>query len=486
MPAYDTPGVIIEEITSPGVIAGVGTSTAGFIGPAFNGPIDQPFRITSWEEFEDTYGRPGAGQRNDVYMTEPRSYLAHAVAGFFANGGREAYVCRVGVAARAFVELPAVVGGNALRIEARQEGVAGNTTTVTTTLSSTVSGVEAALPMSDISSAQGGARRILVDDASGFRVGDIVRRENAAADERLEVAEVSVTTNEIFVTTDMTGNATGKLRLASLKPGTRRLRVKDAKGLFPGSVMTIAQAGPSETAIVAGVADDTLTLEKGITGTFTMVANDPVKVTSQEFDLTISGEPAYRGLSTSRRHPRYYEKAVTSARVRALPARSMPTNAAPPNDRPTAGAGVPLQHGADDDPFAIGADQYRAGIDAFDDIDDVNFLAIPDAQDEVTQGRLIDHCVRHGDRVAILDTPRGADRTAALAHRAHVESEHGFAALYHPWLLVADPLSDAGETMPVPPSGHIAGIYARTDENPRRPQGAGQRARARRGRPRPS
>ena len=469
MPVYDTPGVIIEEITSPGVIAGVGTSTAGFIGPAFNGTIAEPFRITSWEEFEERYGRAGAGPRNDVYMTDPLSYLAHAVAGFFANGGREAYICRVGVAARALRDVPAVGGGNALTIEAQQEGVGGDVITVQTALSSTVNGAVLALPIVPITSASG--RRIVVDDASVFRVGDVVRRENANLAERLEVAEISLPTNEVFVTTDMTGVATGKLRLATLIPGTRRLRLEDAKGLFPGSVITIAQttAGVSEpSAIVAGVVDDTVTLEKGIAQTFTMVDTDRVKITSHEFDLTIAGEPTYAGLSTSRRHPRYYEKAVTSALVRALPARSLPTGATPPGDLPSATVGPPqpLQRGADDDPFAIGAGQYRAGIDAFDDVDDVNFLAIPDAQDEVTQGALIDHCVRHGDRVAILDTPRGTDRTAALAHRAKVESERGFAALYHPWLLVPDPLSSSGDTMPVPPSGHVGGIYARVDENP--------------------
>jgi hypothetical protein len=466
---YFTPGVIIEEVTGVGVIAGVATSTAGFIGAALNGPVAEPRRIFNWEEFEAVFGRPGSGPRPDVYVTAPVSYLAHAVAGFFANGGGEAYICRAGVAARASYEPQPISGaGRALRIEALEEGVAGNQITVTIGHSSLASGVDLARPTATIQTAQG--RRILVNDARPFRVGDIVRREQASA-EWLVIGEINVDTREIFVTSDMTGNATGQLRLAPLEPGTRRFRVTEAKHLFAGSVITIAQTGVTAEppATVASVVADTVTLEKGITGTFSMTSNAQVKVTSHEFDLTIGPAPnePFTGLSTSRRHPRYYEKVVRSQRVRVRPS-SGPPDAPPPNDRPAIPATQPqsLQAGKDDDLFAIGVDAYKAAIDAFDGIDDVNFLAVPDAQDTVTQNRLIDHCVRHGDRVAILDTPRGADIDAALTHRGAVESERGFGALYHPWLLVPDPSSAGGETMPVPPSGHAAGIFARVDANP--------------------
>ena len=47
---YTTPGVFIEEIPATGPIAGVGTSTAAFIGPALFGPINIPTRITNWTQ----------------------------------------------------------------------------------------------------------------------------------------------------------------------------------------------------------------------------------------------------------------------------------------------------------------------------------------------------------------------------------------------------------------------------------------------------
>ena len=97
---------------------------------------------------------------------------------------------------------------------------------------------------------------------------------------------------------------------------------------------------------------------------------------------------------------------------------------------------------------------------------------------------LLAHCERPpADRVAILDAPEkvadidlltktalapvgdatgeaGGDRpNAGLRPR---QSDDGYGAFYFPWLIVRDPFS-ADILAPVPPSGHIAGIWARTD-----------------------
>jgi phage tail sheath protein FI len=51
-----------------------------------------------------------------------------------------------------------------------------------------------------------------------------------------------------------------------------------------------------------------------------------------------------------------------------------------------------------------------------------------------------------------------------LVERAGVTSARGYAALYYPWIWITDPLSATGNDMVlVPPSGHLAGIYARSD-----------------------
>lgn len=119
MPVYNTPGVYVEEVP-PTVrpIAGVGTSTAGFIGvvaddvlmpprPGKSGkkpdgtpepndlytvaPAGQPKLITSWEEFETQFGELRVANRNQT--------LAHAVFGFFVNGGTRCWVMRVAIEA---------------------------------------------------------------------------------------------------------------------------------------------------------------------------------------------------------------------------------------------------------------------------------------------------------------------------------------------------------------------------------------------------
>lgn len=83
-------------------------------------------------------------------------------------------------------------------------------------------------------------------------------------------------------------------------------------------------------------------------------------------------------------------------------------------------------------------------------------------QIEVLQKALINHCEKLKDRVAILDThPDELIPEAAITRRRAYTSS--FAALYFPWISMPDPLRLSGLLRNVPPSGHIAGIYARGD-----------------------
>lgn len=82
------------------------------------------------------------------------------------------------------------------------------------------------------------------------------------------------------------------------------------------------------------------------------------------------------------------------------------------------------------------------------------------------QQDVVEHCERHGDRVALLDAPRyGLDGEPAgvadtTAWRARFRSS--YAALYHPWIVVPD--RAAGHDLVVPPSGHVAGLCAAGDQ----------------------
>jgi phage tail sheath protein FI len=98
MPTYFAPGVYVEEV--PPVarpIAGVGTSTAAFLGEADRlaaGDLGKPKKFTNWKEFSEFIKGAGATDTTPIYTTVNRM-LALAVFGFFNNGGTACYVLPV-------------------------------------------------------------------------------------------------------------------------------------------------------------------------------------------------------------------------------------------------------------------------------------------------------------------------------------------------------------------------------------------------------
>src|SRR5262245_6026979 len=91
MPEYLAPGVYVEEIelgTKP--IEGVSTSTTGLVGIAERGPVNFPVLVTSFGEYVSAFGN---FLKQDPYKA--LRWLPYAVDGFFANGGKRAYIVRV-------------------------------------------------------------------------------------------------------------------------------------------------------------------------------------------------------------------------------------------------------------------------------------------------------------------------------------------------------------------------------------------------------
>jgi len=104
---------------------------------------------------------------------------------------------------------------------------------------------------------------------------------------------------------------------------------------------------------------------------------------------------------------------------------------------------------------------------------DVNVRLMPRAappplsEDDIylAQQAMIDQCQQLRDRFAILDAPlnpggQPRDLAEVLDWRRRFDTE--FAALYHPWLIVRDPAAPPTDRH-LPPSGHVAGVYAATD-----------------------
>ncbi|HYR63082.1 MAG TPA: phage tail sheath C-terminal domain-containing protein [Actinomycetota bacterium] len=144
-----------------------------------------------------------------------------------------------------------------------------------------------------------------------------------------------------------------------------------------------------------------------------------------------------------------------------------------------------------------GGGRERRGVDVLAPVDEVAIVAAPGYTDATSHDALLTHCETAKDRVAILDSPedvadigllvevetaaasrKGTDQgspppaagtaagtsTAAAASPVGLrprQSDGGYGAFYFPWITVRDPLGD--DLVNVAPSGHMAGIWARTD-----------------------
>jgi hypothetical protein len=122
----------------------------------------------------------------------------------------------------------------------------------------------------------------------------------------------------------------------------------------------------------------------------------------------------------------------------------------------------------------VGDARARTGFAGLESVDTVTMVLLPDLMSELQRGNLdleqvkavqlalIAHCELMGDRMAILDTPPGLDAQAVREWRVDTAGyDSKFATLYWPWVKAFDPCS--GTNVFVPPAGHVAGIWARSD-----------------------
>jgi uncharacterized protein len=115
-------------------------------------------------------------------------------------------------------------------------------------------------------------------------------------------------------------------------------------------------------------------------------------------------------------------------------------------------------------------------LQQFESIDEIAIVAAPlpptttAAALNAAQANLIAHCEKMEDRVAILDSSRDIKGDNLVLSEEDdsgiwrpAANPKGYGAFYFPWIEVADPLGEAGARIAVPPSGHLAGVYARSD-----------------------
>jgi hypothetical protein len=308
-----------------------------------------------------------------------------------------------------------------------------------------------------------------------FAAGDAV---HVASGSNHADALVTDVTGAVITVTPPLPNATytpGTIRTADLTQNARRLRLWTPTALslsaaFPaGSLLAITQGGLVAYVRVSGSGGDAVQLDAPglpLPIALTTQPNAPTVATA-EFDLSIHTPTnpqaeTFTLLSTDSRSPGYWGNIASTAVTLAL---ADPPGAASDagDDRP--GVGGYQTTGGQSDNYATSwqhlintPSQY---LDPLARLKDVSLVAVPGGTDPSIQQALIAHCETLKDRFAVLDAARGLDNTGVSNQFGQVRSVKGYAALYYPWIWVKNPSSGAQELWP--PSGHILGVYARTD-----------------------
>ncbi len=269
--------------------------------------------------------------------------------------------------------------------------------------------------------------------------------------------------------------AVQRVRRATTAPGTT-LRVGGAARLYPGAIVELDTGTTKQTLRVQSVVGDVVT--------FTTNANadyfETHKLRLVELQVSVSYTDE-RGRTTDEQFTNLRltqddQTGLTRINGRSqLVAVAQPSDLADPGNLllPTSpsvvGTGVWLTLGGGADNYdslhtgdfvgVDGGSGNRTGIQALEDIDEVAICAVPGVWSGTVQSSLIQHCEFLKDRFAILD-PRdrlGIEDVRTFRDRFDTK----YAALYQPWLVVRDVAAD--RDVQVPPSGHMAGVYARVD-----------------------
>ena len=455
------------------------TTTTGFIGPARYGPIDiEPDILTGLGEFERVYGDR---QQLKFGATTMHNYLWHAVRSFFEEGGKRLYVVRVFKPltdpyppsdfdtatlnsdnlyddGHARVSFPSGGGANVIRVRARFPGAAGNT-----------------------------------------RVRFTVRLgQNILGGTRGKATIGAVSNDDVVWINDVTSPISsppgvGSLYLAEFDKNEQTWRFKISKATadsdFRLNHSDLARALDPAGGFQVRVVTITVTVfqSDGPTLVWEGLPPDPDHQRDGEKDSLASKFAVKPGnLAQERTLPIVITagSGVTTgldwlnALFAAKPALHVELEDPKSSD---ADRSVDRELTGGNDGLRPEADEYRGkaeedannktGLMAFEDIEDISIVAAPGSTFGLEAGYrenatsivnlLFSHAERMRYRIAVLDSGNGQNIAQVRAMRAKMDSK--YAALYYPWIKVLDPVTRS--EIPLPPSGFVAGIYARNDIN---------------------
>lgn len=485
MTLLQAPGVYWETVEPLPRAGEVRLDVPAFVGIAQRGPLDRPVRVVSLRDFEAVFGGPIA-----------QGVLAYAVRAFFENGGAAAWVVRVAsrdpaMGARAAEALlPGSIGGAlpqpAWRIAASSPGTWGNGLSVVAQPGTRV--VARSIPLN------GDRARLEVSSPAGFEAASLVRLSQGAANILRVVASVDGV----------------RRRLEFLPPPGEALAPwhREIAGLDPAQPMLIEKL--------------TVTLVIRDGGRVVAVARDLSYVPGhRRYGPHVLGAPSYAerpeqvAFETSGRAAEAPFPVVIEAA--SDPAIGLvPLTADGLTEIGLGGGrdGLAALMASDVTGIGVAEAGVRRGLAALELVDEPAAIAVPDAcglPDEefeyealpytpadpcapcgnpaaaarlrprppgerraafgqgailAIQQAMVEHCEARRDRLALLDPPHAVIHANGLGFGPledwRNQFDSGFAALFVPWLVVADPRGTPATRL-LPPSGHVAGQLARTD-----------------------
>ncbi len=522
MPTYLAPSVYVEErSTGARPIPGVSTSTAAFVGVTERGPVGRATLVTSFGEFVKRFGGPLR-----IVPGAIEHYLYHSVHHFFDLGGTRCYIVRVAHYtniddATTLTAAPATanfsgqqLGGaavaNALRVAAISPGLWGTTLQVQVVSSSKfriplaatiAAGNATFIDLAPNTDVVPGSVLYLVHEIAGVVASaDAATRSVAFAGPLTEGGAPSVRTIadgtaafapdfRLMTATDLAA----PLDLNVTNPPAAGAMVFDSvAGLTPGSAIhfAVAQAlvvvlsvgvtsvggNPAMRAVIAPVAAPLALPALPLAATsvyardFTLRVrlNGDVIETHENLSLAATNAADF---VNDRLGP---ESGASQFIVASEPSAATADNIVVPNVAFTALAGAPndgLTNLSVSD--FVGSGLVQNGLHALDSIEDASILVAPPSRiisvavpnpltHQVTlTSQVIAWVENRRDMFYIIDPPPpGADPVQTVrTFRANFSSS--YAGIYFPWIRIDDALS--GQRISVPPSGAVAGVYARSD-----------------------
>ena len=454
MPEYLAPGVYVEEVSFRSKsIEGVGTTTTGFVGPTRYGPLyDTPDVLTSLADFENTYGD---GQQLDFDGDLIDNYMWQAARAFFTEGGTRLYVKRI-YQGSGITEPGNDQGGQAtgtigdLTITARYPGAYGNFHVRFTPAAG-----------QNVLASQGGApavRGVSDDDVVLVTQGSTTTFLSAES----YLDEVSGQRTWRFVSDE---SPVTTVELANLDPASDAVQIVTVSVSValnePGAVATVWAGLPLDPRHEIGGAPDSVS-----------AVFDATSSAARGTPIIVDHGSAGTGL------------AVLQTLFDASPAFSPPdtdVEAAvldPNSTVDNRSLDVVLAGGTDGENPAADyyegvvreSDDAKTGLLSLEDLDDIAIVAAPGAthnyntntdEAHAIVNSLITHAEKMRYRIAVVDA--GNDMTIGDVRAMRAQFDTSWAAFYYPWIEILDPITNQPNIMP--PSGFVAGIYARNDIN---------------------